>query len=469
MQESTEESAFRILLRINLKNLKKLVDEFLFTIFNENGMDLLPTLEKYVDFLIRNRKNSNVWEERAVACTQLIRNEERKLRCAIKILKSATVPWSKVLEPILKFRMSSHPLATEIINEYQMQKLKIMKLKYGWNPDAICKNKFQFVARMVKTNGEDLLKDVKEFVEGDAALKLSSYFYCAHELARTGNIDRAIAFLDSLKNEHDFTQCCNQIVSITTKVIEDELESPEVFDQMMELLKYVLVKRPNDDLNNVIQSLQGVQQLRHEFGMNVTLASLSDHSKRDEFLNQIIEKLIEILGNQKEHYAQKAWTTIERMASVLRLDVVHVVLKLSARIDNVRFTCAMAKIILDSTNIAANNCNLYVELALLLIAQQCHVFEGPMGDSFTVSLSYPLAYNILYRADKFGSEDVRDLLNFSRIGFDAFTLERVRQYLDSNSDEDDNVWPQVIGRNYCRLLISLILFADDCHGLRSNV
>lgn len=402
-------------------------------------MDLLPTLVRYIDHLIRHRKNSNVWEERAVACTQLIHNEEQKLKCAIKILKSATVPWSKVLEPMLKLRMSSHPLATEIVNEYQMQKLKIMKIKYGWNPDAVCKNKFQFVARMVKTNGDDLFKDLKEFVEGDEALKRSSYFYCAHELARTGNIDRAIAFLDSLKEDNDFACCCNQIVSITTKLIEDELEQPESFDQMMELLKYVLAKRPTDELHEVIQSLQGVQQLRLEFGMNVTLASLSDRSKTDEFLNQSIEKLVEMLGNQTNSFALMAWTTIQRIAHVLRLDVVHVALKLSVRVDNVRFTCAIAKITLDLAKMTANNCHLHAELAMLLIAQQCHVLEGPMGDNYSVPLSYPLAYNILWRVNQFGSEDVRDLLNFSRIGFDAFSLERVQQYLNASTDEDDNV------------------------------
>lgn len=403
-------------------------------------MDLLPTLVRYIDFLIRSRKNSNAWEERAVACTQLIHNEEEKLKCAIKILRAATVPWSKVLEPILKLRLSSHPLAAEIIDEYQMQKVKIMKMKYGWNPDVICKNKLQFVARMVKMNGDDsLFQDLREFVEGEAALKRSGYFYCAHELARTGNIDRAIRFMDSLKNENDFTQCCNQIVSITTKLIEDELDNPEAFEQMMELLKYVLVKRPNDELNSIIQSLQGVQQLRNEFGMNVTLTSLSDRSKTEDFLNQSIDKLIEILGQQTTRFAQKAWTTVQRISNVLRLDVVNVALKLSTRIDNVRFTCALARIVFDSAKISANNCNLFVELALLLIAQQCHVLEGPMGDNYTVSFAYPLAYLILSRADQVGGEDIREVLNFSRIGHDAFTLVRVQDYLNSNSDEDDNV------------------------------
>lgn len=439
-QESIEDSAYRILLRINLKNFKKLVDEFLFTIFNENGMDLLPTLVRYIDFLIRSRKNSNVWEERAIACTQLIHNEEEKVKCAIRIMKSATVPWSKALETwSRKLRSSSHPLAADIINEYQMQKLKIIKLKYGWNPDVICNNKFQFVARMVKRNDDDLFTDLKEFVEGNSALKRSAYFYCAHELARTGNIDRAIRFMDSLKNEKDFAQCCNQIVSITTKLIEDELENAEAFDQMMELLKYVLMKQPNDELSNIIQSLQGVQQLRREFGMNVTQASLSDRSKTEEFLDQSIDKLIDILGNQKSNFAQKAWTTIQRIASVLYLDVVHVALKLSTRVDNVRFTCSIARIILDSAKMTAINCSLYVDFALLLIAQQCYVLEGPMVDSYSVSLSYPLAYCILFRIDQFGNEDVRDLLNFTRIGFDAFSLERVHQYLNSNTDDDDNV------------------------------
>lgn len=404
-------------------------------------MELLPTLVRYIDFLIRNRKNSKAWEERAVACTQLIHNEEEKLKSAIKVLRAATVPWSKVLEPILKLRLSSHPLAAQIIDEYQMQKEKIMKIKYGWNPDVVGnKSKLQFVMRMVKMNGDDsLFQDVKEFVKGDAALKQSAYFYCAHTLASNGNIDRAIRFMDSLENENDLTQCCKQIASITTKLIEDDLDNPEAFEQMMELLKYVQVKRPNDELNNTIQSLQRVQQLRCEFGIKVTLKSLSDCSKTEDFFNQSINKLIEILGQQTTSFAQKAWTSIQLISSVFRLDVVDVALKLSTRIDNVRFTCALARIVFDSAKISANNCNLFVQLALLLIAQQCHAFEGPMGDSYTVSFAYPLAYLVLGRANQVGSEDVREVLNFSRIGHDAFTLARVQDYLNLNSDEDDNV------------------------------
>lgn len=408
-------------------------------IFNEKGIDLAPTLVRYIEYLVRNRKSIHIWQERSVACTMLIRNEEIKLKCAITILKSASVPWLKVLDPILKFRLSSHPLANDILTEYQMQKIKIMKLKYGWDPDSLkSKNNMKFVFRIVKMNQTDLIKDVKEFVEFDPTIKNSAFFYCVHELARLGNVDQSIQMLESL-NEDDFRDCCNQISKITTKLIEDEMDNCEAFDNLMELLKYVMVKNVDSQYKCIIKNLLSVQMLRNEFGLNVTLSSLSSSVKSETFLDYSINSLIEMLKNQENGFIKQAWLSIAKLSDTLNVDVIFVALKLLKKVNNTRFSCAITKLILEFNTVTADNANLYVILAMILIVQQAGSVEGPLCDNYAVGMSYPLAYQLLIYAEKYGADDVRDLLNFTRIGNDAFSLDKIQQYLDAELESEENV------------------------------
>lgn len=393
----------------------------------------------YIHFLIRNRKNISVWQERAVTCTLLLHNEEEKLQCAIDILKVAPVPWSKSLDPFLRFRLSSHPLAADIVSEYQNQKIKILRLKYGWKADQNIKaHSMQFIFRMVKVNPPDLISDLKMYIEFASSIKSSAYFYCAHRLAATGHVEKSFQLIDSL-SEEDARKCCNQILNITSKLTQDEIDSPDSFRDLLELMKYAAVKATSSQEKSTFDDLMHLQILRNNFNLKITMDEMMQTKNKEQFLKQGIDSLMNQLRFCHKDFVQKAWNSILLLAKSVRFDVVRVVLEIVKQINNVRFTCAMSKLTLEFIVVTNENWKLFIDLAVLLIVQQCLALEGANCDNYINPMSYPLAYRLLIEAQKVSDESIRDLLNWSRIGNDAYSLDSIHDYLEGSGFLDDNV------------------------------
>lgn len=425
-------------MRTNLKNLQKLVEEFLFTIFNEKGFDLLPTLNRYIDYLIRNRKRSAMWEDRAVACALLLHKEEEKLKAVIKILKSASVPWSKSLDPILKYRESSHPFSSEILNQFQMHKLKIIRIKYGWDPEKLLVNKKRFLFRIVKVNSDDLIKDVKDFIEGDSDLKDFAYYYCPTELARRECADKAIAFLDS-SNENDCIKHCENLIPIIVKLMEDELANEATFDGLMELAKFAISKTSVNHLKKSFFALMSLQVIRRELNIKLPLDALTKINTRNIYLEQVILAAVNYLKNLQNGYAQYAWSLIEHISKVFEMNFVLIAYELMKLVNHIQFSCYLTRILLENVRLSPENCSSYEEIALFLLARQCQRTEDLFGEAYEASMAYPLAYVIFVQAEKNGATDLIQLIQFTRIGHDSFGLEYVRQYLEAKVDNNDEV------------------------------
>lgn len=330
-------------------------------------------------------------------------------------------------------------MATEIGTEYQNQKIKILRLKYGWNVERnFSANNMQFIFRMVKVNPIDLILDIKMYVEFAPALKSSAYFYCAHQLATTGHVEKSFQLIDSL-NEEDARECCNKILRITPKLTQDEIDSPDSFRDLLELMKYAAVKASDSQEKSVFNDLLNLQILRNNFNLKITMDEIMQVKNREYFLKQGIDSLLDQLRNCHEDFVQKAWNSILLLAKSFRFDVVRVVLELSKQINNVRFTCAMSKLTLEFIVASKDNWRLFIDLAVILIMQQCFALESVNCDNYIIPMSYPLAYRLLTEAQKLCDENIRDLLNWSRIGNDAYSLDSIHDYLDGNGFLDDNV------------------------------
>lgn len=164
---------------------------------------------------MKNRKCINVWQERSVASVELLHNEEERIKCALLILKSATVPWSAVLNPLLKYRSSSHPLCAAICTEYDLQTIKILKVKYNW-PAESNDSPMKLAFRIVKLNLDDMIDDIKLLTDTEVSQSSNINFYCAYELARKGNIEKAVNFIDSLTDAQQSKECCEKILNISS-------------------------------------------------------------------------------------------------------------------------------------------------------------------------------------------------------------------------------------------------------------
>lgn len=165
--------------------------------------------------MVKNRKCLSVWQERTVASVDLLHNEEERIQCALLILQSAPVPWSNVLNPLLKYRQSSHRLSADIRTEYDLQKIKILKQKYNWpaeSKDSLMKLAF----RIVKLDRDDMFDDINFLTKTDVSQSANINFYCANELARKGNIEKAVNFIDSIPDHREVKNCCEKILNISS-------------------------------------------------------------------------------------------------------------------------------------------------------------------------------------------------------------------------------------------------------------
>lgn len=382
------------------------------------------------------RSALRMWLVRAVACLQLITNQEVKLKYALAISKLAPVPWSQEMNPIIELRMSSHAFAKEIDNEYKMQQIKILRSKYGWRADS-ARNPMKFVLRMVTQNRDELLADLEIFKKFSSDINSATNFYCIFHLARNGYIQKALEYLKSL-DEEEARICYAKIAKTTTHMIDDYINNVETYEKLMELQRSALDKDIGDENKQPIRDLINLQLLKKsELNISVALEVLSDESMVKMYIDNGIDKLLQILKTKDRCLDNVIWQNVKVLSSALKVNKFDIIFKLAQTINNVKFTTLLAKIFRDED--AGNNEN-YIKMAVTLIKQQYNTTSGDVGcpdDGETYA--YPMAHLYAQKVNGMDVVDVQQLIHFTRIGLNAFELTQFQQFLDGNIDEDDEV------------------------------
>lgn len=395
---------------------------------------------RYIQKLIKGHKKSNVWQERAITCLQLLHHEEEKLKCAVDIAKFAPVPWSSVMDPLVEMRVLPHALAKEIDDAYKMQMLKGLRTKYGWNPNTTETDSLKFVMRILKCDKETVVEDVVAFTKVDWNIKNYAYWYLVHELARKGHIDKSIRFLQSL-NEDEMHDCAGRIARITTEMIEDQTRDPVGYDGLMELIKFVLDKNIDVESKERIKDLMNLQVLyRSEYKMNVEINTLNSPTKVEAELEKAIAKLLDILKKTESNLNSKMFSFVQLLSKALKVDKLKIVLKLAKRFKNVQFTAAIVKEYVDDDSIKSKD-EYFIELAILLIVQQFKVATDSICQNDISSYAYPIASLCLQKVCKnlIRSLDLVEINHFIKIGANSFHLDQINSYLNSDSKADDEV------------------------------
>ncbi|XP_036342574.1 uncharacterized protein LOC118751853 [Rhagoletis pomonella] len=278
LKDSIDETALCILQRVHLDNLKSLVYDFLYPIFQEKGKTPVKALRQYISLLVVNRNSLSTWLGRSVACIDLLHNEDDRLECALLVLQRAPVPWPEISNPLVKLRYSTHPLALKINTEYEIQVIKIMKVKYGWPADSNTDISLPlFMLRVVKMQLPDMLDDIRLLTKAAPEVATSASFTCCHELVRSNKPELAYEYFKLLRDDKNMKACM--------KVIEtyaDMLENcaPPTDDKDMEeqknMLEFFKLIVPHAACRSVEQQMHAIQQrfvLCHKFRLHVSTVS----------------------------------------------------------------------------------------------------------------------------------------------------------------------------------------------------
>ncbi|KAG5678537.1 hypothetical protein PVAND_008204 [Polypedilum vanderplanki] len=346
-EDSFEETAFKLLQRIQIHNIKNMVNDFLYPVFLEHGSLPEETIVKYINFLATN-KNFGYWQERAIICTELLNNEENRLRSALLILKVSPVPWSPIVLPLAELgTKSNHPIANLIFIEYKNQAIKILKLKYGWPVDYfdLQQDRIKLVLRILKVNNPDMIEDIKILVKSSPDISSDAYVFLIHKLIESGRMDEFIKLIANLEDE---TECKHALlektVNIFVKEIENEPLETNQIKNYIEAMKFLLNQQRDtmdefkfEYTQNKIKSIKNLVKLRELFNFDITLKDLNNKQNKLKWYVAGIEKVAKEVRLKMS--IDDIWSKLNLLANAFDGNRILIYFMLCRKLNNVFITC----------------------------------------------------------------------------------------------------------------------------------
>ncbi|XP_070501724.1 kinetochore-associated protein 1 [Chironomus tepperi] len=407
-RNSPEETAFKLLQRIQINNFQKLVNEFLYPIFMEHGLIPEETIVKYINFLAQN-KNLGYWQERAVLAIELLNNEENRLNCALLILKVSPVPWSDAVLPLAKLgTTSNHPLANLISIEHKNQAIKIIKIKYGWPVDYfdLQQDRIKLTQRILKINNQDMVDDIKTLVKSSLDIAYDAYFFLMQRLVETGRLDDFAEFVDSIQNEEKSIGMFQKTINIFIELLQDDdfIEGSDIMNYV-EASKVLLQKLKENidefDYNYQIDKINTIKymyQLNKEFNIHVSIKDLYKADKKFLLMKSSIIKVVESVIDRMS--IDKLWSQVNLLESIFKESRIKLLFMICQELNNVYITCKVIDWLCQSEeNFKNDDIKNAFEFAALMISQQIISLEN---NDFQLKqvydpLAFPLAYELMLK------------------------------------------------------------------------
>lgn len=419
------------------------MNDVLYPIFVKQGKTPAEAIINYIHFLVLHRNSLNTWLERSVLCVSLLHNEDERMQCSLLILKSAPVPWNDVLAPLIKYRSSSHPIAQEINTEYEIQIIKILKIKYGWSLNGE-DNNTRLVQRILRVDLPEMMTDIKDLLKVDPEIQTSANIYIINELVTKGRIEEALEYLSQLDDDHR-SNCYEFTINVFSAVLSDTtLES--MHENIVEFLKCLSDRARIATREKEIKQIHNKYILNKKFDLKIRDNYIGDTNKRkmyfkQAFENYILKKIKEDIS-EIENVVHFIWATTIELSKVLELSLVFCVYYISKSIDYLFLTSILSYYVLESIECTAENVDVFVDLAVLLISQEIKKYLNEASDAMDKSfdtdpLAYPLAHKLLVLASKKSmllQVEILELLEAIRILHFSYSLDIVSEvYGDSQT------------------------------------
>ncbi|KAL7727908.1 hypothetical protein ACLKA6_019471 [Drosophila palustris] len=440
MQESIDATALRILQRVHLDRLQSLVRDFLYPIYQEKGQQPLDVIRQYIAQLVANRQSLSNWLERAIACIELIHNEDSRLECALSILQNAPVPWPETLAPLIKLRNSTHPLSVKINAEYEIQVIKIMKVKYGWPADSAADINLElFMMRIVKLNLPDMLKDIRILTKAAPEIATSANFNCCYQMARRGQIDMAYDFFKSLCGKNNSKQG-SEVVDILANLLEmsscnsseakvqEHLNLLELFKLMLPSVEPVYIRR--------YLLIKHRFQLCQKFNLQLNCSTdLIPLQKRIALLDEGIEVIIS-RAQATLNVCALIVNEMGELCTALGIEKVYGLLRISQCVGCLPLSCALAHHVIEFISCVPANRKDFINFGIELLVQQISDAKSHSHDTRSSMqlvndsdpLCFPLAYELLTEAllhERSSQRDLMELIKYVRVAVIHYPLDAI--------------------------------------------
>uniref|UniRef100_A0A1A9Z6W9 Uncharacterized protein n=1 Tax=Glossina pallidipes TaxID=7398 RepID=A0A1A9Z6W9_GLOPL len=432
LQDCLDETAKCILRRVHLDNLKSLINDFLYPIYQEKSQSPVAAIKCYISLLVASRNSFSCWLERSVACIELLHNEDDRLELALLVLQNSPVPWPDVVAPLLKFRYSSHPMASKINTEYELQVIKLMKAKYGWPTDSAADvNLNLFAFRIVKMNSPDMLDDICILTEAAPEIAVSANFNCCYQLVKNGKLDVAYEFFKSLKFNKE-SKCKCEVVDLFANLLENTafvLTDDKSVEEQCELIKFfkLIAQHAERTVRKRYEFIQNRFILLCKYSIKTNdVSELMINNNCSKFLDMGIDNIIKRKTGVQD-ICKYFMVEIKQLSKALNMTIVKGIKQLCCRTNCLLISCALAYNVMQVTDCEKINKDDYIDLALVLLKQQIDLTESASRNTSLLNdidpLAFPLAFELLTQVsfqERNNLFELTELINFIRIARDNY-------------------------------------------------
>lgn len=270
---------------------------------------------------------------------------------------------SETVTTLLRLGTSSHPLAAEIYNEYESQHLKILKIKYGWEANS-AGSILKLAFRIIKVD-PDMIDDIRYLVKVDSTQTFAINSYYITTLLQQNRIEKCFEFMNLLTEKE-----CEDVLEFIINIHDDSLSNNEFID---EFYKYCSQRISNETLLKIALSRQ---KLRSAFQFELTPTDLSYPDIRYQHFTTGIKTTLSKLSTMDSDIIGNCYKDVILLCDSLNFDPMKGIVELAKTLDNIHFTCGMAKTVLHVVTVNEHNYSFFVDLAVLLIGQQIKSFEA---------------------------------------------------------------------------------------------
>ena len=441
-KRSIEETAFRLLQRIQIQNLKRLVNDFLYPIFMERGASPEEVIVKYIQFLCTN-KNLGYWQERAVASIELLHIEENRLSSALLVLKVSPVPWSNVVLPLAVLgTTSSHPLANSIYIEYKTQSIKMIKVKYQWPVDYfdLQQDRVKLVFRILKVDNPEMLDDIKTLVKSSPDIADEIFYHVMSSLVEKERIEDFADLMTHIEETSDQSRETFEKVlqAFVWKIDENDFESEDESDNVMDAAKLLVkqLSKSYDDFkaafhDDKLKNLKNIVKVRRDFHFEIKLRNLDSSNEKTRLLEEgIAQVAFEISGHKT---VDKMWSKMHLLVRTFNYNRIRCFKMLCQKLNNLYITCHVIEALSSSIDvIEKSEIGDALDLFILAIAQQIGYYDNNLKPSFDNydPLVFPICYEFLIKAlsqhDLMHHGQIIDLLKWMQIGRSSYPYDVIQ-------------------------------------------
>lgn len=210
-----------------------------------------------------------------------------------------------------------------------------------------------------------MIDDVRYLVKVDSQQNFAINSYYITTLLQQNRIEKCFEYMNLLTEAE-----CENVLEFIVNIQDDSLSNNEFID---EFYKYCSQRVNNETLLKIALSRK---KLRSTFRFELTPTDLSYPDIRHQHFTTGIKTILSKLSSKDADLIDSCYKDVMLLCDSLNYDLMKGIVELVKSLDNIHFTCGMAKTVLHLVTVNEHNYSFFVDLAVLLIGQQIKSFEA---------------------------------------------------------------------------------------------